>query len=79
MQVNVRCFSTLADAENCRYDQSKPFSLPEGNHSVKNLAQQIPVSEKNISTVFVNGKRAAMETTLSDGDHVAFVPPTGGM
>jgi molybdopterin converting factor small subunit len=47
--------------------------------TVENLAERISVNKKDVSLVFVNGKRAAFDTALSDGDRVAFVPPTGGM
>lgn len=79
MNVSVKCFSTLADKENCRYDQPRTVSIQAGKSTVRDLAQQIPISEKDVSVVFVNGKHAALGATLSEGDRVAFVPPTGGM
>ena len=79
MKVQVKCFSALADSDNCRYDQSRVVSLPQDAATVKNLAQQVPVAEQDVSVIFVNGERATMGTILSDGDRVAFVPPTGGM
>lgn len=78
MNVNVKCFSTLSDNENCTYDQSNGYKLKEAA-TVENLAERIPVTKADISLVFVNGKRAAFDTALSEGDRVAFVPPTGGM
>jgi len=78
MNVNVKCFSTLSDNKNCTYDHSAQFDLKEAA-TVENLAQRIPVTKADISLVFVNGKRAAFDTALSEGDRVAFVPPTGGM
>jgi molybdopterin converting factor small subunit len=46
---------------------------------VDQLAQQISIPEEDVSVVFVNGKHATLDSTLSEGDRVAFVPPTGGM
>ena len=79
MKVSVKCFSTLADSDNCRYDQSRILSIEENENTVKHLARQIPISENDVSIVFVNGKHASLGSKLSEGDRVAFVPPTGGM
>jgi molybdopterin converting factor small subunit len=79
MKVTVKCFSTLADGDDCRYDRERTLSIGKDESTVKHLAQQIPISEKDVSVVFVNGKRASLGTALSEGDRVAFVPPTGGM
>lgn len=79
MKVKVKCFSTLSDDENCSYDQSSRYALPEEAATAGNLAERIPISKEDISLIFVNGKRAAFNTALSEGDRVAFVPPTGGM
>ena len=79
MKVKVKCFSTLSDNQNCSYDQSRRYALPEGAATVENLAERIPVPKEDVSLIFVNGKRAAFNNALSEGDRVAFVPPTGGM
>ena len=79
MNVSIKCFSTLADKDSCRYDQANTISIKGDNPTVQNLANQIAISEKDVSVVFVNGKHANMGSALSDGDRVAFVPPTGGM
>ena len=79
MKVNVKCFSTLAVNKNCTYEQSNRYALPDEAATVENLAERIPVTKTDISLIFVNGKRADFDTALSEGDRVAFVPPTGGM
>ena len=79
MNVNVKCFSTLSNNDNCSYDRSRNISLPDRQTTVKDLADRVPVSEQDISVIFVNGRRARLETALVDGDRVAFVPPVGGM
>ena len=79
MKVTVKCFSTLADGDHCRYDRSRMISMEKDAARVDQLAQQISISEKDGSVVFVNGKHASLDSTLSEGDRVAFVPPTGGM
>jgi len=79
MKVSLKCFSTLADGENCRHDRSGIFSLTNNDHTVRHLARMASVPETDVSVVFVNGKRASLRSTLSEGDRVALVPPTGGM
>lgn len=78
MNVNVKCFATLANMESCRHDHASTISLSD-NATVKDLAQHANIEEHDIATVFVNSKRSALDHTLSDGDNVAFVPPVGGM
>ena len=79
MEINVKCFSSLANEESCRHDEGKTISLNSDAATVKNLAEQVDIPEKEIHTVFVNGKRSALDNRLSDGDRVAFVPAVGGM
>ena len=79
MKINVKCFATLSNDDTCRHDQPKSISLSEDNATVGNLIQQVKVSEKEIATVLVNGRRSGFDLRLSDGDRVAFVPAVGGM
>jgi molybdopterin converting factor small subunit len=79
MKVTVKCFSILADGDHCRYDRSRTISMGKNEARVDQLAQQISIPEEDVSVVFVNGKHATLDSTLSEGDRVAFVPPTGGM
>jgi molybdopterin converting factor small subunit len=79
MNVNVKCFSTLSNTDNCSYDRTRRYSLPENKTTVKDIADRVPVSKSDISVIFVNGRRAELGTALNDGDRVAFVPPVGGM
>jgi len=79
MKVTLKCFSTLSDNENCSYDKPYSHTLPEGAATVGNLAERVSVTKADISLVFVNGKRGDFNMALSEGDRVAFSPPTGGM
>ena len=72
--VTVRALATLA-----------PYAPPGGVASVGpgetagELADRLGLEADAVGAVLVNGNPAAMETPLSPGDVVSFVPPiTGG-
>ena len=79
MKINVKCFASLSTDDTCRHDQLRSITLGGDNGTVGNLIKSIPLPEKEIATVFVNGKRSELDARLSDGDRVAFVPAVGGM
>ncbi|WP_413815164.1 MoaD/ThiS family protein, partial [Desulfosarcina sp.] len=53
--------------------------LGDDNATVGNLAEHVKISENEIATVFVNGRRSRLDARLSDGDRVALMPAVGGM
>ena len=79
MRVNVKCFSSLADSDNCSYEQSRTVDFSADSPRVADLAEQVRVSRDDIALVFLNGRRAGLGDRLADGDRVAFVPSVGGM
>ncbi len=79
MRINVKCFATLSNEDACRHDRHEAVMLSEENATVSKLIEQVKVPEKKIATVFVNGRRSGIDTRLSEGDRVAFVPAVGGM
>jgi len=78
MQVETKCFATLADKETCDYRNSTSYDLAEGQ-TVGHLADMAGVTRADIKTIFVNGRHADLDTMLSHGDRVGFVPAVGGM
>jgi molybdopterin converting factor small subunit len=78
MKVNVKCFSTLAEADHCDFSGSTSLELEEGQ-TVADLARSIGVRQEDVTLVFVNSRHAGMETRLTDGDAVALAPAVGGM
>jgi molybdopterin converting factor small subunit len=78
MKIDLKCFSSLADMESCRYDKASTISLSE-EATARDLARRANINEKDIHTVFVNNRRSELDHSLSDGDRVAFVPAVGGM
>ena len=79
MKINIKCFASLSTDDSCRYDRPRSITLGDENATVANLIKQVRLPEKEIATVFVNGRRSRIESRLSDGDRVAFVPAVGGM
>ncbi len=79
MKINVKCFASLSTDDTCRHDQLRSITLGGDSATVGNLIKQVRLPEKEIATVFVNGRRSGLESRLSDGDRVAFVPAVGGM
>jgi molybdopterin converting factor small subunit len=78
MNVTVKCFATLAEADSCDYRDSTPYELPAGA-AVKDLMARIDVAEEQVKLVFINGKKAEPGARLADGDQVGLFPPVGGM
>jgi molybdopterin converting factor small subunit len=79
MKIDVKCFASLSIDDTCRHDQLRSITLNGDNATVGNLAEHVKIPEKEIATVFVNGRRSRLDARLSDGDRVALVPAVGGM
>jgi len=79
MKINVKCFASLSNEDTCRHDQPISIAIGEDKATVGKLIDHLQVPEKEIATVFVNGRREGRDGRLSDGDRVAFVPAVGGM
>jgi molybdopterin converting factor small subunit len=78
MNIGLKCFATLADADKCDYKGSTPKTLPDGS-TVRKLLIQAAINEKDVKLIFVNGQQAALDTVLHDGDQVGLAPAVGGM
>lgn len=79
MKINVKCFASLSNDDTCRHDQARSISIGADNATVGSLLQHVQVHQKEIATVFVNGRQSGLDDRVSDGDRVAFVPAVGGM
>ena len=79
MKINVKCFASLSTDDSCRHDQLTSITLESDNATVGHIAKQVRLPEEEIATVFVNGRRSGLDSRLTDGDRVAFVPAVGGM
>ncbi|MCU0604579.1 MAG: MoaD/ThiS family protein [Desulfobacterales bacterium] len=78
MNIALKCFATLAEADKCDYHSSTTKNLPEGA-TVSRLMEQAGIPHKDVQLIFVNGQKAALDTVLRDGDQVGLAPATGGM
>ena len=78
MKISVKCFATLAEADQCDYRQANQHELSQGE-TVKGLIKQLGIAPEEIKLVFVNGKSADQDTVLQEGDQVGLAPATGGM
>lgn len=59
--------------------QNIPFlnakvNLPD-NYTPKKLMSQYNLDDNDVEFVFINSKVSPKDTTLKDGDRIAFVPP----
>lgn len=77
MSITVLYFASLKDAANKSSEQcALPESLP---HLYAELNAQYDFAfEQNALRVAVNGQFVSWQTSLNDGDSVAFIPPVSG-
>ena len=78
MNVNLKCFSTLVNAESCDYRESQAYRLTEGQ-TVGDLVDKAGIEKKEVKIAFVNSKIVDFDTVLADGDRVGLAPAVGGM
>jgi molybdopterin converting factor small subunit len=78
MDIGLKCFATLADADKCDYKNSTPKTLPDGS-TIRNLLSKEAIPEKDVKLIFVNGQKASLDTVLKNGDQVGLSPPVCGM
>lgn len=78
MDISLKCFATLVEAGKCDYKNSTKKTLAPGA-TVRKLLAQEEIQEKDVKLIFVNGKKASLDTPLRDGDQVGLAPATGGM
>ena len=78
MNVILRCFSILANAESCNFAEGKPYHLTEGQ-TVADLVEKAGIAIKNVKVAFVNSKVVDFNTVLNDGDRVGLTPAVGSM
>lgn len=46
--------------------------------SVSSLLQAIDIKEKDVESIYINGKEGTFSQALGEGDSVLFLPPIGG-
>ena len=78
MNVNLKCFSTLADPDKCDFRESKSYTLTDGQ-TVEDLFTKAGIEKSDVKLVFVNSKKVGLDETLNNGDQVGLAPAVGGM
>ena len=78
MNIDLVCFSKLADEETCGWNSATRYSLSEGR-TVGDLATKAGIDRKEVKIAFVNRRIARLDTVLTDGDRVGLAPAVGGM
>ncbi|MEN6615444.1 MAG: MoaD/ThiS family protein [Syntrophorhabdus sp.] len=73
IKVTVKLFATLQVG---RFE-IKEDQFEDGT-TVKEIMGRYSLSQTQVLLVLVNGRHAAFETVISDGDTVALFPPIGG-
>lgn len=73
MQLNVKCFATLAE-------KSPPggvCELPAGT-DVSRLMDSLRIPAAEVKIIFINGVVMEADAVLHDGDRVGLFPAVGG-
>ena len=78
MKIKLKCFATLVDPGTCDFTDATEYDLANGQ-TVEDLALSAGIEKNDVKIAFVNNRKAALQTTLSDGDRVALSPAVGGM
>ena len=78
MKVNLKCFATLVDEDSCDYKDSTPYDMTDGQ-TIQDLIKRAGIDPEEVKIAFVNSRKVALDTVLSDGDQVGLAPAVGGM
>jgi len=73
MKIEMRLFATLREGRG----KVIPMEVPEGT-AVVTLIDSLNILHGDIAILLVNGRDAALERILLDGDAVSVFPPVGG-
>ena len=78
MKIEIKCYANLSDETGCNYLQ--PVSVDVSKHSrVRGALPQVGVAGEAVHVVYVNGRRAALNDALAEGDRVGLFPAVAGM
>lgn len=72
MHIDVKCFATLGT-----FQPQGTLELPDGA-TVAQAIEAIGAPLDEVAVIFVNGRGAAVDTTLSPGDRLGLFPAVGG-
>jgi molybdopterin converting factor small subunit len=76
--IHVKLFATLLRYRpDLRHGQAVPLPLQAGE-TLGNAIERLGLPAEAVRHVFLNGRRAALDTVPHDGDEVAIFPPIAG-
>jgi len=73
MKITVKLFATLRTG---KFDENE-FDIDPGSN-INYLLEKIELKREDIAIIFINGKHADYNTTITEGDSIALFPPIGG-
>ena len=72
--IHLKLYASLA-----RFRPAQPHCYPVPNATdVDQLVSMLDLPREEVKLIFVNGRRAAANTLLAEGDRVGIFPPVGG-
>ncbi len=78
MKIEVKLFASLGRFNNDPLLRDGGFMVWEGAATVGDILDRLAVPRAEVKLVFINGRHAAMDTPVNDGDRVGLFPPIGG-
>lgn len=72
--IDLRLYATLAEH---MPDNAAQYPISEGT-TVADLIEALSINASHAKLIFINGKKAALETALNGGERVGIFPPVGG-
>ena len=73
-RIRVKLFATL---QPYTPDDASAFPIAE-TFTVSDLVARLALPRELVKLIFVNSRRASLDTALMDGDQVGIFPPVGG-
>lgn len=73
MKIEMRLFATLREGRG----KVLPMEVAEGTQ-VGEVTDSLGIAREDIAILLVNGRDAALERPLQEGDAVSVFPPVGG-
>lgn len=78
MKIDIKCYASLSESDGCNYRQPMRIALSDQS-PVKDALSQVNVADEAVHVVYVNGRKAALDDTLANGDRVGIFPAVAGM
>ncbi|GBC59500.1 molybdopterin synthase sulfur carrier subunit [Desulfonema ishimotonii] len=72
--ITVRLFATLSKLTP---ENSDHYPIAPGT-TVRELARNLNIPEKDAKLLFINNRKATLDSEIQDGDRVGIFPPVGG-